>query len=295
MTAEPTEQTKNRFADWVNSLLVITIAYALATLTLELLPEQLSVNTRTPISISVNKAQNNNPFNPEKLGRSIAAAHLFGVVGEKVEIITPSAPTELPETKLNLALAGVFAYEPHELAIAIISSGGRNEQVYGIGDTIVGDATLRAVFIDRVIIDNRGREETLHLPKDVSPISLPRIVTEQSQNASNSAPLDIPSSPKELRDKLVKNPSMLGKIISATPYQEGGKLKGYRLHPKQNPEILASQGIMPNDIITQVNGINLNSQKKGIRALRKLVKADNIELTILRDGIEIPIVISMQQ
>lgn len=88
---------------------------------------------------------------------------------------------------------------------------------------------------------------------------------------------------------------MLGKIVSATPYQENGKLVGFRLQPKQNPEILEAQGIMANDIITQVNGISLNSQKQGIRALRKLVKADNIDLTILRDGIEIPIAISLNQ
>ncbi len=291
-----TEKVTSRSVGWVNALLVIAISYALAILTLDLIPDLNQTNKNIPEPTPVKSVQISNALSPDKLGRIIASTHLFGVAGEKIKVIEPPKPKDLPETKLNLALAGVFAYDPQELAIAIISSGGRNEQVYGIGDTIVGDATLKAVYVDRVIIDNRGREEILHLPKDVTPIALPRAESGPTQAASaNVTPLDLPSSPKELRDKLVKNPSMLGKIISATPYQEGGKLKGYRLHPKQNPEILASQGIMPNDVITQVNGISLNSQKKGIRALRKLVKAESIELTILRDGIEVPVIISMQQ
>ena len=251
-----------------------------------------------PQPLSVQSQANVSGVNPEKIGRVIAASHLFGIAGQpknKVEMLTKAKNT--PETKLNLSLIGVFAFDPQEQAMAVISSGARNEKVYGIGEKIVGQATLKAVYSDKVIIANNGREETLTLPKNVAPIDLGRSErTNASSNRSNmnTASIDLPTSPRELRDKLVKNPSMLGKIISASPYQEGGKLIGYRLTPKQNPEILAAQGIMPNDVITQVNGISLNSQKKGIRALRKLVKADSIELTILRDGMEIPVVISMQ-
>ena len=83
--------------------------------------------------------------------------------------------------------------------------------------------------------------------------------------------------------------------MAAEPYQENGKLRGYRITPKQNPEILESQGILAGDIITRVNNIELNSQKQGVRALRNAVKAENLEVTILRDGIEIPISISLAQ
>jgi len=88
---------------------------------------------------------------------------------------------------------------------------------------------------------------------------------------------------------------LLGRVVSAEPYQENGKLRGYRISPRQNPEILESQGILAGDIITRVNNIELNSQKQGVRALRNAVKADNLEVTILRDGIEIPLSISLAQ
>jgi general secretion pathway protein C len=118
--------------------------------------------------------------------------------------------------------------------------------------------------------------------------------TNQSQQ-NLSQPIELPTNPRELRDTLARNPSMLGRIVAAEPYQENGKLVGYRITPKQNPEILEAQGIVAGDIITRVNNIQLNSQKQGIRALRNAVKADNLEVVILRDGIEVPITISLAQ
>lgn len=291
-------QPDSKLIKWVNRTLVVAIAYAIASLTIQFIPEVSGNKSR---SLSTGAANNYSTasqgnLSPTQLGKHVVSSHLFGMAGSKPVEAEKVVATDAPETKLNLTLAGVFAYTPQEMAIAIISSGGRDESVYGVGDKIVGNATLKAVYEDRVIIENRGREETLKLPVDVAPIALPRASSRPVSSASSSGQsLDLPSTPRELRDKLVKNPSMLGKIVSATPYQENGKLVGFRLQPKQNPEILEAQGIMANDIITQVNGISLNSQKQGIRALRKLVKADNIDLTILRDGIEIPIAISLNQ
>ncbi len=295
--ASSADQTPNTWIKWINAAFVVVIAYALASLSIQLIPDVPDNNLRQTPSTPA-RVQSSAQSNPLQLSKQVASAHLFGEAGKKPAVVEAPKPKEVPETKLNLVLAGVFAYQPPELAIAIISSGGRDENVYGIGDSIVGNAKLKAVYEDRVIIENRGREETLKLPEDVAPIALPRVTSTNAVNTARGGinePVELPASPRALRDKLVKNPSMLGKIVSATPYQEGGKLVGYRLQPKQNPEILESQGIMPNDVITQVNGIDLNSQKQGIRALRKLVKANNIELTVLRDGIQMPLMISLEQ
>ena len=94
---------------------------------------------------------------------------------------------------------------------------------------------------------------------------------------------------------MARNPALLGRVVAAEPYQENGKLLGYRITPKQNPEILEAQGIVSGDVITRVNNIQLNSQKQGIRALRNAVKADNLEIVVLRDGVEIPLSISLAQ
>lgn len=300
MVAQTTDKSRfNTMAPkWINSLLVIGIGYALATVSLKALPApELQVSSVDPSTIS--SAGQKTAVDKMQLSRQIASVHLFGNIAE-VPKEKPKREQPIVKTKLNLKLTGVAAYEPQEKAIAIINTGGSDEAAFGVGDKVIGQTTLKAVYPDRVILDNNGREEVLELPENVTPIAVrqPAVQPQQASGSSaqpTAAVADLPQTPGALRDTLAKNPSLLGRIVAAEPYQENGKLRGYRITPKQNPEILEAQGIVAGDVITRVNNIDLNSQKQGVRALRNAVKAESLEVTVLRDGVEIPISISLAQ
>jgi len=290
-----------RLPRWANTLLVACIGVALAFLTIKLLPQA----ARAPLpAVTANDSSGSReaPTTLE-LARVIASVHLFGNAAEKtVEAKPEPKAAPVTDTKLNLQLSGVFAFTPADQAIAIISAGSGEQNAYGIGDKISSEVTLVEVHADHVVLKNRGKLEKLPLPENVTPIAMRPVQTAQpsdtgQQNAAQdlSQPIELPTNPGELRDTLARNPAMLGRIVSVDPYQENGKLVGYRITPKQNPEILEAQGIVAGDVITRVNNIQLNSQKQGIRALRNAVKAQNLEVTILRDGIEVPISISLAQ
>jgi len=293
-----------RLPRWTNNLLVIAIGIALALLALQLLPR-----AAVPLPQATTVTGGGGAQLPDalELGRRIAGVHLFGD-----EAAVEAAPAPAPEedrppedTRLNLSLAGVFAADPQSQAIAIISVGNAEQNAYGVGDKISGEASLKSVHADHVIIDNRGKDERLALPDNVQPVALTPVERAPVQQTTASAgrganedfsqPVELPTNPGELRDTLARNPAMLGRVVAAEPYQENGKLVGYRITPKQNPEILEAQGIVAGDVITRVNNIQLNSQKQGIRALRNAVKAQNLEVIVLRDGIEVPISISLAQ
>lgn len=267
----------------INLLLAAVLGYMLAKLVLAMLPTPPQ-NALT-VTASASSQKTTRPADP---GVVIASKHLFGEAGKK-PVVAPTPTKEAPETRLNLKLSGVLAFQPPESAMAIIGSGSQ-EKVYAIGDAIIGAAKLVEVHPDRVIIDQRGRRETLRLPEKTAPINLGRPRAVQNTPTAHN----LPNSPKALRDKILKNPRMLADLVTVRPYQENGKLRGFRLSPKQGAEILQSQGIMANDVITQVNGVQLNSQSQGLKALRKLSKARSIDLTVLRGGAEIPISISLE-
>lgn len=304
-TATMSSETSSRLPRWVNNVLVVAIGIALALFALKLLP-------RSTPALPQAAAYSGSSAEPAPdrlmLGQNIAALHLFGDESAVVERIEP-VEEEIPvtDTKLNLQLAGIFASDPQDQAIAIISVGQAEQNAYGVGDKITGETSLKEVRADHVIITTRGVDERLKLPESaqtgpamtpVSSVSRTETTRATSQEPSNedfSQPINLPTNPGELRDTLAKNPSMLGRVVAAEPYQENGKLVGYRITPKQNPEILEAQGIVAGDVITRVNNIQLNSQKQGIRALRNAVKAQNLEVIVLRDGIEVPISISLAQ
>lgn len=289
----------NRWPRLVNILLVAVLAHLLGLATLKLLPADARVDTSIDTDVASVRGESSDPIG---LGLEIAAAHLFG------DATTPAAPVErrepAVETRLNLQLAGVLAYDPPERAIAIISSGSSEQSAYGVGDRITGQTRLKEVHPDHVLLDNNGREEILRLPEDAAPLGMREIPTVTAQMPDEAAttsdpdvgqPVELPASPGALRDTLARNPSLLGRVVAAEPYQENGQLRGYRIMPKQNPEILEAQGILSGDVITSVNNIQLNSQRQGIRALRNAVRADSLDVTVLRDGVEVPISISLAQ
>lgn len=304
MSTKASGETPARLPRFVNTLMVIALGIALAAVSLKFLPHGTAAQVEQPQGAAVIGANSTRQApSPGDLARIIADVHLFGDAS-KVAIVQEQEPEPqepIEDTKLNLQLAGVFAFTPQKNAIAIISVGSAEQSAYGVGDKISGDASLEEVYADYVIIRNNGKLEKLSLPENVQPIALAPVQSastsdsQQNSQAGDGQPIELPTNPGQLRDTLARNPAMLGRVVAAEPYQENGKLLGYRITPKQNPEILEAQGIVAGDIITSVNNIQLNSQKQGIRALRNAVKADNLEVVILRDGIEVPVSISLAQ
>lgn len=71
--------------------------------------------------------------------------------------------TDLPETNLQLSLQGVLSMPDPAHGSAIIAQPGQPGKVYQPGDLLPGGAILDKVMVDKVLILNRGRLETLSL------------------------------------------------------------------------------------------------------------------------------------
>ena len=141
----------------VNLLLLLLLMQALADLTWR----WLEPSQEGAVSQHAQLAPVASGPSAQVLAQKIANLHLFGNADS---IVVASEPTVAPETKLNLILSGVIASPRQADAIAIISAGaGAAEKSYGIGDSLAGGAKLKEIYGDRVIIESRGRVETLTL------------------------------------------------------------------------------------------------------------------------------------
>ena len=72
--------------------------------------------------------------------------------------------------------------------------------------------------------------------------------------------------------------------FSAIPVMDEGELLGFRLKSLRKPEIMKEWGIDPNDVITAVNGIPLNSPGRIMVLYDKLKKQREFEITLNNDG-----------
>jgi type II secretory pathway component PulC len=121
--------------------------------------------------------------------------------------------------------------------------------------------------------------------------------TETNQVASDfEVTVTLPLTAREVRNLVVRKLTLLKKVVSAEPNYVNGKLNGYRILPNtHNPTFLETYGILDGDVVSKVNDIELKSQKQAIRALRIAVKAESLEIVVMRDEIEIPITISLDR
>ena len=225
------------------------------------------------------------------LARGIASAHLFGSPKQ-------AAAIEAPETRLNLTLLGVMASDDPHYSFAIISQGKGKENLYTLNDRIPGNATLKQVHIDRVILERNNNFETLSLPssKDRGPKGARAPATAKKTPAPGRRPRERRPTDAEAaktlgnyRKQLIKNPQLLGKLARVEPAKQNGSFQGFRLQSISDRELQRFLDVQPNDVITAVNGVALDSQLKGLLVARKLLKADRIDLTVLRNGQEVKI------
>jgi len=256
-------------------ILIIACSYTLSQITWSLIPgDESSASGSYQPKKGVKQAPKN--YN------EITDAHLFGIFQQGA---ANTKQTVAPETRLNLVLKGVLATTPIEYGSAIISKGKNGkEDTYTPGDK-VSSATVKEIYADRVILERAGKLETLRMPKDNNA----NMIT----SSAGSAPTIKASTPgavlSDIRSQILKNPTSFGKYAIPIPYNENGRLRGYRLQPQGDRSLFDKVGLDPNDVIIAVNGVELNNPTKGLKALRALQRAKSIDLTVLRNGAELPL------
>lgn len=267
----------------VSALFIVLIAYSLAGLSWRALTPPRPLFEAPAQGAPAQTRQRAQPDH----ARRIADRHLLGV---------PPSPTRqsdiaAPDTKLNLVLRGVLSTEDPQ-ALAIIAMAGAKEKIYAVGDNVPGGARLKTVYADRVILERGANLETLRLPKDRSKgFSLTEHDDDETQTPPPLTPFepvavddDLGQTLQTYREDLLKNPSRLMSLLQADPVMQNGNFVGFRLRPKTNDPLFKQLGLQPGDIVTHINGVELNSPERGIQAMRDLIDASELVMTIERAG-----------
>ncbi len=96
------------------------------------------------------------------------------------------------------------------------------------------------------------------------------------------------------RDKLVQQD--LAKVLmqaTAEPYMENGSIAGFKMSQIDEGSIYQKAGLKDGDVVTGINGSELNSVAGSITLLKSLKGADSMEVEIKRDGTPMKFTISV--
>jgi general secretion pathway protein C len=269
----------NRFLPpMVSLLLVVLIAWQLAKTIWMLVPGS-AIGVIVPMPDSMPQPISASPVSAD--ANKIATSHLFGVADEKQGAPTLiSAPNDdLADTRLiNLTLNGTVASEIPNYSVAIISDGGKDQEVYIIGESVGNNAILHAVYADRVVLNENGILTNLKLPREFknAPVATRRQAMTVSRQSVNNT--------KSMQSVVTQNLTKLTDVIRPTPYRVGGQQVGFRVYPGRDRRQFAALGLRPGDIIKSIDGQALSDASQAMQIFQSLGSAEQVTVTIERDG-----------
>lgn len=217
---------------------------------------------------------------------ALQKGNIFGAYNQAVApVVEQPIVTDAPKTRLNLVLVGAVSSSNPKLSLAVIANRGK-QATYGINEEIEGTrAKLKAVLIDRVIIDNSGRDETLMLDgreyKKLSAASQVKAKPTPSNRGNNPSSVDKLS---EIKAIIAKDPQQLFQYVRLSQVKRDGNVLGYRVSPGKAPELFKSVGLESGDIATQLNGNDLTDPAAMGKVFRTLQEQSELSITVERDG-----------
>ncbi len=267
--ANPTPEQLARF---VHGALIVALGVSLAQLSWRLVPEPDSL-----MPVSEQTPRPSAAAAPRSGLDQVAQLRLFGTI---TEAATARAPVNVPETRLNLTLTGVFAAdEPHEGG-AIVADGGGLEAFYLTGSRLPGGAVLSEIYTDRVLLERNGSYETLRLPSD------PDTGVEIGQVDQTSGADETVHLPElaEFREAVIANPAKAFDLVSLQPVMAEGRLKGYEVSPGKEQSLFRRSGLRAGDVVTGLNGVSLEQPVQLNEVFQELTSARQLRLTVERGG-----------
>lgn len=182
-------------------------------------------------------------------------------------------------TALNLSLFGIRANESSGGGSAIIAGEDGVQMSYGVGEEVAPGVVLDSVAFDHVILSRGGIKESLYI--------------DQSVPARTVSPgLEPGAVPPASTQDVGLNAETLQKSIAIAPRNEGGRVTGLVLSPRDDGTMLRIAGFQPGDIVVSVNGRPVSSASDIASQLRPGAR---LSIEVERGGSKVPIALNLEQ
>ena len=234
----------------------------------------------------------------EILKRNIFCSACPPILGKPEDANQPPQAPPLQRTSLNLKLLAImFAPPPADprWSVAVIrDNDSKSAGPYNVGSK-VREAIVDDIVEDRVYLDfGGGRREYLDLLDRPQPApGAPAAAAPATPADPLAAELDkgikkIGEHNYEVQrstlDSLLGNMGALAKGARIVPETKDGKPAGFRLFSIRPDGPFAKIGLLNGDVVSAINGLEMNSPDQALLAYTKLKTANHLSVAIERNG-----------
>jgi len=208
---------------------------------------------------------------------TIAERNLFHTKQEEEKESKQIDIETLEQTDLKLKLLGTVTGDKKNAYAVIEEIKGREQNLYREGDAIQS-ATVKMILRKKVVLTVNGKDEILEM--DQLPVT-PSSKKPVGKSRSNSQNITVKRSQIE---SAVKNVNQLMRQVKIRPHFMGGKPDGLSLTGIKSNSIFHEMGLKSGDIVTGVNGENLESVDDVFKFYADFKSASSVKLDIKRKG-----------
>lgn len=218
--------------------------------------------------------------------RSIFDSDKVGATGT-ADVSVLDTGEEGRRSDLKVVLLATIVAEPAEFSSALIAEekGGDGAVGYGIGDGLLGEATIVRIEPRKVVIrrdDGTVEYIAMEEGKTFEKGGGGEKKSKKKDDAGVSKDGDTFIVEQALIDQIMENPEQLYSQIRAVPHKgSDGKVDGYRMSGIRRKSVFHKLGIKNGDIVHGVNGQSLTSMSAAMDAFNGLQneKSFSFELT----------------
>lgn len=263
-----------------------------------------------PTAVTTRRAARLTPEAPRPLStyQAIAKRNLFKTgdearTSDKSDATPPPQPVEdIAPTTLKLKLWGTVTGDGNRSYAVIEDPRKRMQNLYREGDTIQDNAVVKKILREQVILTVAGKDEMLSMEKvesgqqvaraaGISAAQKPRQSPRTTPFAAGSASAGGGESQRyELKreqiEEAVSNVNQLMRQAKIRPHFRDGKPDGLTLSRIRPNSIFEQLGLKSGDIITGVDGENIESVDDALRFYNSLKSSSNVKIQIRRRGQE---------
>lgn len=199
----------------------------------------------------------------------------------------------LAKTPLDVRLRGTAVRDGGGSFAVIEDRSARKEDLYRIGDMVLGKAKVIQIFQDRVVIVREGKEEILELlvekeetkgrRRKVASSKRPPLVLGRGVRRLGSNRWSIS---REELESAKANMSQLMTQVRIVPNFTEGKPDGFKLLSIKRGSLFDRLGLRNGDIVRKINGAPLDNPQKAFEIYGELESGQSISLGVLRGGRE---------
>jgi general secretion pathway protein C len=219
--------------------------------------------------------------------RSIFDSSKVGATGT-TDVAVLDTGEEGRRSDLKVVLLATIVAEPAEFSSALIAEekGGDGAIGYGIGDGLLGEATIVRIEPRKVVIrrdDGTIEYIAMEEGKTFEKGDGEKKAAKKDDGGGVSKDGDKFVVEQALIDQILENPEQLYSQIRAVPHKgPDGKVDGYRLSGIRRKSVFHKLGIKNGDIVHGVNGQSLTSMSAAMDAFNGLQNEKNFSFELTR-------------